>query len=180
MTITDPTTIPTDQREHFAFLADYARHLLDEHGFHDVPFLWDNAVKRWGACHFRRGYAGERTLVKITMSRKLTALNDLNACEDTILHELAHAIAIRDYNHSGHGATWKRIARGLGIAGDRCYNPDEHNTVEARYLGTCPREACDKVYKRERMPRGARSCPCASRGFNPDTVIVWRRNPARR
>ena len=61
--------------------------LMDRHGLLDKGwhFKYDNAVKRFGVCMFRPKVIG--------LSSKLTLLNDREKVKDTILHEIAHAIA---------------------------------------------------------------------------------------
>jgi predicted SprT family Zn-dependent metalloprotease len=87
-----------------------ARDLMTRHGLSDWRFHFDHARRRFGSCRL-----GTRT---ITLSRPLTLLNDIDQVRDTILHEIAHALAPGD----GHGAKWKAACRAIGAAPKRCYD----------------------------------------------------------
>jgi len=98
-----------------------ARRLIAEH-LGDVPFEWDRAVRRAGACHFLRNRrTGETTLAKITLSRPIFSHSEEARRDalDTILHEIAHAIA---GHAAGHGPAWRRVALGLGCTSERCHD----------------------------------------------------------
>jgi len=59
--------------------------LMQQHGLVGWTFKFDHARRRFGCCNFTR-----RT---ISLSRPLTFLNDDAEVRDTILHEIAHALA---------------------------------------------------------------------------------------
>lgn len=96
-----------------------ARALIAEH-VPGVPFQWDNAKRRAGACHFRRSL-GQTTIQKITLSRPIFDHSDEAklAARDVILHEIAHAIA---GHAAGHGPAWRAHARRLGCTSTRCHS----------------------------------------------------------
>lgn len=73
------------------------------HGLDDWRLAFDHARQRCGACHF-----SART---ITLSRHFVHLNDPQELRDTVLHEIAHALA---GPHSGHGPRWQQIAEHIG------------------------------------------------------------------
>lgn len=141
-------------------------------------FEFDNAKQRAGACHWKRldRYDRHSPVLpdKITLSRHLMALWEEKDVTETILHEIAHALAGHEENH---GPRFRAIARSLGIRGDRCFSaslPD----VEPALIGTCP---VGHTTKRHKRPKGGRliSCgTCTPGRFNPDAVYVWSRNPA--
>lgn len=100
-----------------------AEQYMDYYGLHAWKFKWDRAVKRFGQCSFNT-----RT---ISLSKPLTEVNDVANVKDTILHEIAHALAGYD---AGHGPKWQKIAVELGA------NPSSHNEgndVPARYSLVC-------------------------------------------
>jgi predicted SprT family Zn-dependent metalloprotease len=66
-----------------------ARKLMAKHKLKGWRFSFDNAVSRCGAC-----WNDTNT---ITLSRHYVALNDLAEVRDTILHEIAHALAPDEY-----------------------------------------------------------------------------------
>jgi predicted SprT family Zn-dependent metalloprotease len=125
--------------------------LMDKHGLIDKGwhFEFDNAVKRFGVCRFRRKSIG--------MSTKLTTLNNEEQVKDTILHEIAHAIAGVG---AGHGIEWKRVCLQIGAKPERCYDTDETNVVELKYYAVCG--SCGKKHEKARLvhKEARRSCKC--------------------
>lgn len=88
---------------------DMARDLMDDYGLALWAFAFDNAKRRCGNCNF-----GKR---KITLSRHYVAMNEEWEIRDTILHEIAHAIA---GFKAGHGPEWRKVARRIGATPQRC------------------------------------------------------------
>lgn len=74
-------------------------------------FRFDRATTRFGCCHHRSKI--------ISMSRTLVCLNDKREVRDTILHEIAHALAGPKVR--AHGREWREIALRIGCNGRRCY-----------------------------------------------------------
>jgi predicted SprT family Zn-dependent metalloprotease len=93
--------------------ANLARRLMDEHGLSHWTFVFDRAARRFGSCAW--------TIRQITLSWKLTLLNDEARVRETILHEIAHALTPGD----GHGKKWKAACKRLGIAPERCYSESD-------------------------------------------------------
>lgn len=89
-------------------------------------FRWTNAKRRFGHCTWSRKEIG--------LSRPLTRLNSVSHARDTILHEIAHAIAGRT---AGHGPAWKQACRTVGCRPERCYSSDDVETPPAPWLGQC-------------------------------------------
>lgn len=77
--------------------------LIREHLTSDWSFVWANGKTVFGSCYYKTK--------TIRLSKSLTVLNTLEHVTDTILHEIAHALAGFD---AGHGATWKTHAKILG------------------------------------------------------------------
>ncbi len=88
-------------------VAERAQDLLDDHGltFHGWTFQWDKAVTRAGSCNYKT-----RT---ITLSEKLAEVRSAEETDQTLLHEVAHALEPR-HNHDN---TWLSTARSLGYKG---------------------------------------------------------------
>src|SRR5690625_1615299 len=103
-----------------------ARELLAAHGLHDWTFTFDRAKRRAGLCLF-----GSRT---ISLSRHLTALHSPDQVRDTLLHEIAHALAGAE---AGHGPTWRAIASRIGASPQRNL-PADAPLPEAPWRGRCP------------------------------------------
>ncbi len=152
---------PTINKEVILELAaaeSMANDLLRRHGlWGEWNFIFDRATQRFGNCNYRRK--------TISLSRQLTLLNNEVAIRDTLLHEIAHALAPRN---AGHGEKWKVIARSIGCNAQRCYG-DEVVTPNHKYIGTCP--TCRITIKRSRKKR--LSCARCDRRFNPAHLFVW-------
>jgi len=88
---------------------DLARDLMDDHGLGSWGFGFDNAKRRCGNCHFGKW--------RITLSRYYVSMNNEAEVRDTILHEIAHAMAGAD---AGHGLVWQKVARSIGAKPQRC------------------------------------------------------------
>ncbi len=90
-------------------VAAHARACLDACGLTSWEFGWDRAVKRLGCCRVARR--------RVTLSRYFVEAH-LDAeplrIRDTILHEIAHALAWEQARHAGHGPLWKAWCRALG------------------------------------------------------------------
>lgn len=122
-----------------------ARQLMNEHGLSHWTFAFDRAERRFGLCSW--------THKRITLSAKLTLLNDIEPVRETILHEIAHALAPGD----GHGPIWRAMCRKLGIPAERCFT--EKDVVlparkPSRYEVGCLR--CGWWQRRSRLPSHGR------------------------
>jgi len=93
--------------------AGLARQLMDRHGLSDWNFAFDRARRRFGSCQPARR--------RITLSVMLTRLNEDSQVQDTILHEIAHALTPKD----GHGQAWKLKCVEIGANPKRCYTDQE-------------------------------------------------------
>lgn len=129
-----------------------ARELMNLHGLNGWSFHFDTAVRRFGYCNY-----DTRT---ISLSQKLTELNDEARVKNTILHEIAHALVGRGSGKRGrsihHGPEWVRQAKAIGCDGSRLYDSTIVTKPAHRYEATCP--ACGYIYKRVRKPKGSRLC----------------------
>jgi predicted SprT family Zn-dependent metalloprotease len=155
-----------------------AEGLMDKHlsnGEHYWHFEFDNAVKRFGCCHYggRKGYY-------ISLSRKLVVLNDKSQVLDTILHEIAHAMDYEERGTSDHGPNWRRLALSIGCNGERCYSSDEVEQPEMKYTVSC--NNCDHTYGKMRKPRRYSSacgkcCKKYNNGkYTPEYKLVYTQN----
>lgn len=106
--IPTPLPLPAPWQD-VADVEAYSRACLDICGLTAWEFGWDRAVKRLGCCRVSRR--------RITLSRYFAQAHLLAEPErirDTILHEIAHALAWEHARHAGHGALWKACCRALG------------------------------------------------------------------
>jgi predicted SprT family Zn-dependent metalloprotease len=132
--------------------------LIEAHGL--APrwkFAFDHAIRRFGNCDY--------THRRITLSAPLTQLNDEAMVKDTILHEIANALAPKGV---GHGPAWKAIAESIGCTPLRCYG-NEVRMPGQKFVGVCP--TCATTISRSRRKR--LSCGKCDRKFNPRHLFVW-------
>lgn len=144
-----------------------AQDLMRQHGLTEKGwyFAFDSSVRRFGACHWRTN--------KITLSEKLTTLNDETRVRQTLLHEIAHALAGPKAHHND---VWRAICVRIGGDGQRLYTEANTVTVGRKVTGTCPN--CKRVIKRHR--RSAIACGQCCRKYNGNKYsekykIVWAR-----
>ncbi len=155
--------IPAVDRSHrverLLDLGAKADRLIAHHGLHGWSFQFDDAVRRAGSCLYA-------TKV-ITMARLYCLQCQEEDWTNTLLHEIAHALAGPGHNHD---KVWKRMARRIGCTGERC-----HNTPFAppRYIVYCPR--CK--WARQRNQRSSRLVcrECSGRpSYETFTAERWR------
>lgn len=139
-----------------------AAELFAEYGVSGYTFGWDRAANRRGQCNY--------TDRRITMSRKIAELATFEESEQTLIHEVAHAVVGPGH---GHGPVWKRQARSMGHSGSR--TSTRAVEVPKPLIGTCPN---GHTSGRHRAPKRPTSCGKCSRSFNLAYLIVWTRNPA--
>jgi predicted SprT family Zn-dependent metalloprotease len=141
---------------------EFAQELAVDYGLRDWKVELDNAVRRFGCCHHSRKL--------ITLSRHLIGLNDQVQVLDTILHEIAHALAGPGAHH---GPEWKRVARAIGCSAERCYS-ESVIQPSPRYFLRCSH--CGHTAKRVRAPRQKLACGiCCSKysggRFDPRYIL---------
>ncbi len=116
-------------------------------------FGWDRAVKRLGCCHY--------TKRRITLSRYYVGAylaKDAEMVRRTILHELAHALAMVHHRAAGHGRVWKHFCGLLGLEGEkascRCddFAPAGYRPRRTRYV-LCHRETGEVFHRYVSRPR---------------------------
>ena len=126
---------------------------MDNHGL--IEDLWyfefENCKTTLGRCHYTEN--------KITLSKWFVELNEEVDVEDTILHEIAHALSWIRHGETGrgHGILWKRICVEIGAVPRACSKyklnqPKNH----FKYSEHC----CGSTYKRHRLRKNATyHCP---------------------
>lgn len=167
-------TITIPKQGQFSKLTDAARlahELMDEFGLDDWQFRWDQAKERHGQCSRRRKV--------ISLSAPLTSLVPFEETEDTIRHEIAHAIS-----DGGHGLAWRKACAQTGARPERCAPHDDGSSaILSKYRGFCPEGHA--FYRNRKPKRGSadpatwrRSCNyCYPGRFNADYLIRWELNP---
>jgi predicted SprT family Zn-dependent metalloprotease len=133
-------------------LADIAGRELSKHGLHGWTFVLGSTKRRLGACKYRTK--------RIEIAEYHARNNPAETVLDTLLHEIAHAIA---GSAARHGPVWKAIAARLGARPVACDDSDETVVKPGDWQAKCP--ACAKtfhLYKRPRSLSGYR-CKCKAR-----------------
>jgi predicted SprT family Zn-dependent metalloprotease len=110
---------------HLADAHMIALSLMARHGLAAWRFVWDNSKRRFGVCKY-----GPK---EIGLSRYLVELNGEDEVRNTILHEIAHALA----PGKGHGWGWKAKALEVGARPERCYSLEKVRAPKLKYEGTC-------------------------------------------
>jgi predicted SprT family Zn-dependent metalloprotease len=107
-------------------------------------FQFDHATKRAGCCNY------QTRVISLAYAYARAAADE--AIDDTLLHEIAHALVGQAH---GHDQVWQAKAVALGCAGHRCHDVQ---FTPPRYIVTCA-NAC-WVTTAERRQRGAvcRTC----------------------
>lgn len=130
-------------------------HHLDALGW---TFRWDNAKARGGYCSYSK-----RT---ISMSRLLAPKWPEAEVRNTLLHEIAHALA---GSKAGHGPVWRKQALAIGCDASRTHS---NETAPAPWVGSCPG---GHEHKRYRRPTRTVSCATCSPKFSMAYAITWTR-----
>lgn len=132
----------------------------------DWRFKYDSCPQRFGFCNWTRKV--------ISLSRKLVKVNDQAQVEDTIRHEIAHALVGPHVLH--HGKEWKAMAAACGAIPVAKYDADVVAPVPHAWRGVCLN--CSKVIYRHRKKRVACKdcCDKYTNGlFNLAFIYIWER-----
>ncbi len=124
--------------------AQQAERLMEEHGLAGWSFQFDDTSKRAGCCDYG--------LKVISLARLYCLVASDEEIRDTILHEIAHALAGPEHNHDQH---WKSVAHSIGCTGERCHSAD---FAPPRYIVSCRR--CRWFEKATLRRRNARCKTC--------------------
>jgi predicted SprT family Zn-dependent metalloprotease len=138
----------------------WAQALISTHLDDSWSFGFDNAKRRAGLCDYTRK--------RISVSRYLAARYDDDENHQTLLHEVAHALA---GPKAGHGPEWKRVARDLGYVGGVTHR-GETATDLAPWVGVCP---AGHVAYRHRRPTRSVSCAKCAPQFDERYLFGWLR-----
>ena len=134
----------------------FARHQAESGLGADWTFGFDLSTVRGGVCRHQE----RRIDLSVSFCQRATRAE----IEDTLLHEIAHAIVGCEHRHDD---VWKAKARAIGCTAERCHQVA--HTV-ARWVGEC---GCGKRWFRQRLSRtlrhGALCTQCGGR-------IAWRSN----
>ncbi|TDI96986.1 MAG: hypothetical protein E2O29_01760 [Deltaproteobacteria bacterium] len=145
-----------------------AENLKNEYGLHNWEIRLSNSKRAFGTCYFG--------INVIKLSQHLVRLNEVDRVRNTILHEIAHAVAGIGHNHD---KVWRDKFISMGGDGKRCYNENDANTPKANYIGKCVN---GHERERFRLSRRAHKMACASccnkysgGKFDPTYQFTWKR-----
>ena len=113
---------------------------LRKHLPFDWDFEWNNRKAALGLCC--------RVKKTFYLSTYFVGRVSDAEIEDTILHEIAHALDWIRNKEWGHGPTWKRICVEIGAKPSRCHS-GEVKDQQGRYTVKCP--SCSKSFVRHRF-----------------------------
>lgn len=121
-------------------------------------FQWSRARSIFGLCQYNPKV--------IKLSKPLVELNGEDQVIDTILHEIAHALAGPE---AKHGPEWKEMARKLGARPEAVTT--EGTVPPSKYFATC---GCGYEFKRNRLPSAMRYCgKCYNAGLKKEARLMW-------
>jgi predicted SprT family Zn-dependent metalloprotease len=118
--------------------ADLAAAMLAAHGLGDWSFRFNRSKLNMGLCRYG--------LRRVELSAHFVEGNSEEAVRDTLLHEIAHALAGRS---AGHGPLWKAMCRRVGARPERL--SFEAVMPLGRWRAVCG--GCGELHHRHRRPK---------------------------
>lgn len=146
-------------------LVDTAAEQMAKHGLIDWKFGIADTKRRLGVCKYPKK--------RIEISEFYALNNPDEAVLDTLLHEIAHALA---GPKAGHGPVWKAIALRIGATPKACDDSPDTIVEPGDWQTTCT--ACTRTHHRYKRPKrldGYR-CRCVAR---TPLVFEYRGDPLR-
>ena len=127
---------------------------MAEHGLVGWTFGLAGSKRRLGVCKYRRK--------RIEISEYYARHNPDAAVLDTLLHEIAHALAGPG---AKHGPAWKAVAVRIGATPHACDNSPDTVTQPGDWQTTCP--ACNKTHHKYRRPKSLTGFRCRCPAGSP-------------
>ncbi|GAA2704509.1 MULTISPECIES: SprT-like domain-containing protein [Actinoplanes] len=137
---------------------ELATGLLARHGLTTWRLTFDDAKTRAGVCRSDRR--------EISLSGPLIGLYTPEQVTETVLHEIAHALAGPKH---GHDKVWRATAIRIGCTGRRCI-PEDAPRVDGSWQGVCRAGHRTTAHRR---PVRVRSCRHCSRAFDHSALFAW-------
>ena len=125
---------------------------MTKYELHGWTFGLANTKRRLGVCKYRTK--------RIEIAEYYARNSPQESVLDTLLHEIAHAIA---GPKTGHGPAWKAIAVRIGATPRACDNSQAAVVKPGDWQATCA--ACKKIFHRYKRPRSLSGyrCRCEAR-----------------
>ncbi len=141
------------------FVKALAERKMAEHlDLENWKFEFDNGKRRAGQCDY--------TNQQIQLSKYLVEIHTVDESMQTLLHEVAHALAGHE---AGHSKAWLKIAKSIGYRNEK-FTGKEIAEKTAPWVGTCP---MGHVHYRYRKPAAMLSCALCGKGYNSRNLIRW-------
>lgn len=141
-----------------------AKQLMQEQGLVGWSFNWTKSISVLGRC--------KHHTKEIQLSLSATHAGSEEQVNNTILHEIAHALV---GPHHGHNDVWRSKALSIGCNGQRCTEVAPENKIQKRYIVTCSTHG--EIVQREKMTSRKYSCHKCSPVFNPQYLLQIKYNP---
>lgn len=139
---------------------------LKRNGLHDWTFGLARTRRRLGVCKYREK--------RIEIAAYYATHSPEESVIDTLLHEIAHAIA---GPAAGHGPRWKAVAVRLGATPRSCETSGLAVVMPGDWQASCP--ACKRVAHLYRRPRSLTGYRCRCEARSPLT-FEYTGDPARK
>jgi predicted SprT family Zn-dependent metalloprotease len=154
--------VPFRLTERARQLREKARQLMLKHGLDAWEFGINTNVRRAGVCYFPNNSGAGR----IEISAHFAERNSDEELQDTLLHEIAHALVGPRH---GHDAVWQAKCIEIGARPERCYG-DHVEMPKGRWRAICP--SCETEYDRHRRPSKLRGWYCRTCGIKRG-ILAW-------
>lgn len=140
--------------------------LMSEHGLGGWHFCFNRKLRQLGLCFYpceANAWTG-----RIELSVHYTERASPECLRDTILHEIAHALAGEG---TGHGPAWKAICLRIGAKPERCKSAAQVDLPKGAWQAICP--TCKQLHHRHRKPKRVWGWFCLTCGPEKGPVI-WK------
>lgn len=140
--------------------ATLVRKMMNEHGLSDWKIAWSRAKKTHGLCNY--------TTRTLTFSAVAFAHIDESEVRNTILHEIAHALA---GPLAAHGWKWQQIHRQIGGTGAQYVSQTAAKAIPVAWVGKCRNGHVNSG--QHRAPLRVKACGQCSPRWKFENVMEW-------